>query len=388
MVAVEIDPVVIGYGKKYHPEQPYSSEKVQVINNDARSFFATSTQKFDLIDFGLLDSHTTPVMSNIRLDHFVYTKDSLAQALNLLAPGGVISLAFNVQRPFIADRIAEAFKELTGKVPLIYEVPVSHYGPGGFVFLVGDQDSIRSMISANSRLDGLLTKLSAEHPINLPLTTRVITDDWPYLYLQSAKIPTLYYLLGLMLITLGLLTLRYLRREGVEIEWSSGHTHFLLLGIAFMLLEVQGISRASAVLGATWLVNAVIISGVLLMILLANALVIRFPKFPVTIAYLGLLCLCAALYFLDYSIFHTLSGLEKSIAVGLVTTCPIILSGIIFARSFAAAEQKNAALGANLMGALFGGVLQSVTFVIGIKAVLLLVILFYGAAFATRPSRA
>jgi len=39
---------------------------------------------------------------------------------------------------------------------------------------------------------------------------------------------------------------------------------------AFLLLEVQNISKAAVVLGNTWLVNAVVISGVLAMILLAN----------------------------------------------------------------------------------------------------------------------
>ena len=45
-----------------------------------------------------------------------------------------------------------------------------------------------------------------------------------------------------------------------------------------MLLEVQNISKASVVLGNTWQVNAVIISGILIMILLANAFAAQFPR--------------------------------------------------------------------------------------------------------------
>ena len=41
------------------------------------------------------------------------------------------------------------------------------------------------------------------------------------------------------------------------------HWHFFFLGAAFLLLEVQNISKAAVVLGNTWQVNAVIISGVL-----------------------------------------------------------------------------------------------------------------------------
>ena len=45
------------------------------------------------------------------------------------------------------------------------------------------------------------------------------------------------------------------------------------------------------------------------------------------------------------------------------------------------------ALGANLLGGLVGGLLQTITFVIGIKALLLIVAGLYLAALATRPRR-
>ena len=43
--------------------------------------------KFDLIAFGLLDSHTTTAMTNARLDHYVYTQESLNQVRSILKPG-------------------------------------------------------------------------------------------------------------------------------------------------------------------------------------------------------------------------------------------------------------------------------------------------------------
>jgi Na+(H+)/acetate symporter ActP len=42
-------------------------------------------------------------------------------------------------------------------------------------------------------------------------------------------------------------------------------------------------------------------------------------------------------------------------------------------------------LGANLIGALVGGMLQSLTFVTGIRALLLIVAVLYVAAIVTRP---
>jgi predicted membrane-bound spermidine synthase len=76
---------------------------VRVINDDARSFFSRTHEKYDVISFGLRDSHTTTALTNARLDHYVYTKESVARAKQLLADGGVMVLSFEATRPFIAQ---------------------------------------------------------------------------------------------------------------------------------------------------------------------------------------------------------------------------------------------------------------------------------------------
>jgi len=63
----------------------------------------------------------------------------------------------------------------------------------------------------------------------------------------------------------------------------------------------------------------------------------------------------------------------------------MLFSGIIFIRSFAIAKEKNNALGANLIGALVGALLQSITFMTGIKALLLVVAGFYLLSLLTAP---
>jgi len=148
---------------------------------------------------------------------------------------------------------------------------------------------------------------------------------------------------------------------------------------------VQNISKAAVVLGNTWTVNAVIISGVLVMILLANLIAYRFPRLPLGPVYALLVGSCLGLYALDLSTFAFLPYATKALVVGLLTSLPMLFSGIVFMRSFAAADRKDAALGANLMGALVGGLLQSVTFVVGIKALLLIVGALYVGALLTRP---
>jgi hypothetical protein len=142
------------------------------------------------------------------------------------------------------------------------------------------------------------------------------------------------------------------------------------------------------VLGNTWSVNAVIISGILTMILVANLIAARFPRLPLTPIYLLLVGSSVGLYFLDLSRFAFLPYATKALLVGLLTSLPMLFSGIVFIRSFAVAERKDSALGANLMGSLVGGLLQSITFVTGIKALLLIVAFLYLAAVLTRPRAA
>jgi hypothetical protein len=55
----------------------------------------------------------------------------------------------------------------------------------------------------------------------------------------------------------------------------------------------------------------------------------------------------------------------------------------VFTRTFAISQDKSNALGANLIGALVGALLQSITFIIGIKSLLLVVAGFYLLSFLT-----
>jgi hypothetical protein len=168
-------------------------------------------------------------------------------------------------------------------------------------------------------------------------------------------------------------------------RWRGSHWHFFFLGAAFMLLEVQSISKSSVVLGNTWLVNAVIISGVLVMILLANLIAARFPNISMVPVYIAICGICLALYFVDLARFAFLPYATKAIIVGSMTTLPMIFSGIVFIRSFAGVTRKDEALGANLIGAVVGALLQSITFITGIKTLLLIVLALYILASLTKP---
>ena len=354
------------------------------MNDDARSYFATSGEKFDVIAFGLLDSHTTTAMTNARLDHYVYTRESLAHAKTLLKPGGVMVLSFEAQYPYIADRMARSLEEVFGRKPIVFRMPTNGHGWGGVVFVTGDEETIQKQLAADPQLAKLIEEWTAKVPIALTGTTEVPTDDWPYIYLESRSVPALYFLLAGLLAALYYRGLRQLHAPIVR-DWDRSSWHFFFLGAAFMLLEVQNVSKASVVLGNTWIVNAVIISGILSMVLLANGIAAMFPKLPVGFAYAALIVTCAGLYFTDLAAFAFLPYTTKAIIVGLLTSLPMLFSGIIFVRSWATTDRKDVAFGANLFGSLVGGLLQTVTFFVGIQALLVIVAGLYGIAMLTRP---
>jgi hypothetical protein len=76
--AVDIDPMIVEMGRRHHPERPYDRPEVNLVVNDARSFLKQTDRKYDLIVFGLLDSHTlVSGLGRLRLDNYVYTTSGL-----------------------------------------------------------------------------------------------------------------------------------------------------------------------------------------------------------------------------------------------------------------------------------------------------------------------
>jgi hypothetical protein len=208
---------------------------------------------------------------------------------------------------------------------------------------------------------------------SVPLTT----DDWPYLYLERRRIPSLHLWVSALLAA-GLLGLRVaLFRRGQRLDLA-----FFFLGAAFLLLEFQNISKAALLFGSTWLVNAFIITGILLLVLAANAYARRRPPGELRRWFAALLLSVLALYFLPLEPLNALPVAPRAAVAALGLNLPIFFSGVLFVTLFARAEERSAALGSNLIGAAFGGLLESVSYLAGVKALLLLVFALYALAFA------
>ena len=364
--AVEIDPVILRLGKKYHPEHPYDSARVTLFNDDARAFFKKTNQRYDLIVFGYLDSHTLLTsLSSIRLDNYVYTLESFREARRLLATNGTLVLGFSAGRSFLGDRIYATLARAFDEPPVAYFTGAAETG---VVYIEGNRN--RSILISDFPD---ISKEFQAHQSGMLLST----DHWPFLYLKSRTIPfsILAVLLLFLYISIGLLR-RTVSLRGLT---APQDLHLFFLGVGFMLLETKGVTELSLLFGSTWVVNAVVIASFLLMGLLANALILLRP-ISRKLAYIILFCLLIVGMFLPYTILSGLPGTEKTAAAAILVGLPVFFSGLVFSRSFKDSSKPAHGLGVNLLGAVIGGVLENLVMIGGTPILGTLAIALYGAS--------
>ena len=378
VTAVEIDPLILKLGKQFHYEKPYDSPRVKQVNDDARSYVENSSDQFDMIVFSLLDSHTTSsYYTNIRIDNYVYTVEALQAAKRLLKPDGIFIVKFQVQTPWIAGRLYALLSEVFGRAPTQMESDASVYTTPGTFFITGSEQRIAQAL-ANP---GLAKYVEQHHGIQME-SVRLTTDDWPYFYQKSPGLPLPVLVISAVLIFLCVMLLRDMGTPIRSIGW-----HFFFLGAGFLLLEAQIISKMALLFGTTWLVNSIVISGLLVLILAANTLASYRPAFPTTVAYVGLFATLAVGVLLPVKTIF-LASLSARILVAILALClPVFFAGIIFIRSFAEAGFSAGALGSNLLGAMLGGMLESASMWTGIRSLAILAALLYAASWIALKQR-
>lgn len=371
--AVEIDPMISTLGKRLHPEQPYASPRVHLMNNDARNYMRQCKDKYDVVIFGLLDSHTEfSGYSNVRVDNYVYTEQSFREAQRLLKPDGVLILKFEVRYPWtwMGQRFYSMLNDIFGRAPVFYYVPKMGGLLDASVFV--ESNSPKLWETAQSAEGAAFLR---EHPSrftpsdqNPPART---TDDWPYVYHFGHSIPRAYYAVSIVIVLMVLYLVGPFFKPGESSSWN-----FFLLGAGFLLMETQLVSRLALYFGTTWLVNCIALSGVLTVLLLANLAVQA--RRPQNLRRYYILLVAAIL--LDFGIpWSALPGSGTVIGLLLcIAYCiPIFFAGMIFTESFRRMEGKSHAFGANMMGSVAGGLAQNLSFVFGMKALLLAAAAFY-----------
>jgi SAM-dependent methyltransferase len=369
--AVEIDPLILKLGKELHFEHPYDSPRVHVVLNDARNYIENSREKFDLVVFSLLDSHTTAShFTNIRIDNYVYTREALMQARKLLKPDGVFVVKFQVDTPWIAGRLFELLQTTFGQNPIQFQTDPGGFDSSGRFFITGSSERL-----AKATADPALSAYLATHG-NMPMQHATLTtDDWPYFYQHAPGLPIIVIAVSIAVLIVFGWFLRQTSGEGGRID-----LHFMFLGAGFMLLEAQIVSKMALLFGTTWVVNAVVVSGLLCLVVAANLVYGAMPRMRLSVAYPGLFVSLMVMYAVPLEKLFYESWTLRALMATLALCTPVFFAGMIFISSFERASFRGSALGSNLFGALLGGLLESLSMWFGLKSLTVFAALLYLAS--------
>jgi SAM-dependent methyltransferase len=367
--AIEIDPVILEVGEERHPEKPYANPRVHPVNSDARTFLRGTANTYDLIVYGLLDSHTLLSHgSSVRLDSFVYTIEGLHEARSRLKSDGMLALSFTVLSEALGRKIFLMLQDVfDGRAPL------SLGSPGGnTTFLISNDPNWKPPL-------GVITSDLQDITANYAYSTAsasVSTDDWPFFYMPQRVYPVSYLIMIGLILALSFLLVGNFVAEAPRFS----HLPFFFLGAGFMLVETKGITEMGLTFGNTWQVIGIVFAGILIMAFLGNCLVqwldIKRPQ----LAFAFLLAALAA------GFLAARGGGFASTALGRFETAallslPLLFSGIVFSTLLAAERHIAAIMAMNLLGAIVGGLLEYNSMYLGFQALYLMAMGCYALAF-------
>lgn len=363
--AVEIDPVIPRISNRYSAAAPYANpdyqDRVVLHIDDARAFLQQNTEMFDLVVFGFLDSQALfSYGSSLRLDGYTYTVESFRKAFERVRPGGAMSVSFAAGREWMAQKLIQMLAQGTGRKPFVYV-------QGGRLVMVatkGDPTALPPELSG--------WKLSDRPETAVDLAT----DDWPYLYLERKSVPRDYAIVILLLLLVSIVTVTALRGSSL----GASDSHFLFLGWGFLLLQTKSIGDCSLYFGTTWFVTTLVIAGVLMMVLLANWVALKFVDNFTPLLYLPLFCALALLLLVPREVILGQSYTLRLIWTLVAVPLPIFFAGLIFSTTFKNAANPSALFGSNLIGATIGGFCEYLGMWIGSEALSYIVVAAYAAS--------
>ena len=362
--AVEIDPVIYRLGKTMNPTHPYQNKRVSVYINDGRQFLEQTNNKYNMILFALPDSLTLVAgQSSLRLESYLFTLQAIQAAKAHLKPSDGVFAMYNYYRTtWLKNRLAGTLETAFGHAPCT----------------VSEHDDL-SMLTISDNAAAVHCRNVWQRPAHV---VPPATDNNPNVYLDGNTIPGYYQ------VTLGLILLASLlsvRLAGGPIRRMTRYTDLFFMGTAFMLLETKSIVQFALLFGTTWFVNALVFAGVLVAVYaaveLSRRILIR-RRIPL---YLALLAALAVAWVIPDDKLLPFAAVPRFVLAVLLSFTPVFLANLVFAQRFRLASDSTVAFGANLIGAMFGGVLEYTSLIFGYQWLLVLVAVFYGLAFLTNP---
>jgi len=362
--AVEIDPRILTLGKQLNPDHPYDDRRVEAINDDGRAFLERTNRKYDLVVFGLPDSQTLLTgQSSLRLESYLFTAEAMDAVKAHLKPGGAFSAYNNYREGWLVDRLASTLRGAFGHDPCVQTLgTVGHRA----VLTVSPYPGV-------VRCDTPWTPASASIPAPA-------TDDHPFPYLRTDTIPG-FYLMTLALIALASLIL--VRLAGGPMQPMLRYSDLFFMGAAFLLLETKNVVQFALLFGITWQVNALVFTGILISVYGATQLARKVALPRPEVLYPALLVALAAGWLVPPHLLLQLETLPRFLVATTLAFAPIFVANLVFAKRFRDVGDSTVAFGANLVGAMVGGLLEYLALVTGYRDLLILVAVLYALAFLT-----
>jgi spermidine synthase len=364
--AVEIDPVIAEMGKKYHPARPYQDPRVRLTVNDGRAFMNRATAKYDLVVFAGTDSLVKiSSVGQLRLENYLFTEESLKRASEILTEDGDLLFHNSYRRAWLLEKIERMVHSATGYYPL----------------RVSERDD-SVMLMAGRFHRGQAPGTFAGEELAIPV------DDWPFLYMKTRSIPA-QYLVGisvLLSIAIGLMAL--LRRTtrapagpsaGQDLFQNLG---FALMGVAFLLLETKSVIQFSLLFGTTWVNSSSVFLAVLALVLAANWCATR-VDLRYSVAILLALALTSLLpLWIPLSQLLNIENMGfRYLVASLLTFSPIFFANLLFSLHFRSQQFPQRVFAWNLTGACAGGMVEYLSMAFGYRALAVVVVTCYLAAF-------
>jgi len=443
--AVEIDPVIQKLGERHHPNQPFQDPRVHVHLNDGRNFLRHAPAgTYDLVIFALIDSLVLQSgYSNLRLESYLFTLESFRDAERVLKPTGVCAVYNFFRHGWIAARVREQLREAfhgsdpIGLMTLPTAPPLGHvaldtFEPHGFtLFFAGSPrvlDPVRAAFAGPTRLwhfelalpmrywyprhtgvgPDTAARFSAFPPTTDPgwyglriatiaktHSAHLATDDWPFLYTRHPTIPGLTVRgAALMLVLSGLLWFAFGGNKALAgggstaPEWGTMARSFFL-GAGFMLVETRAVVQLALLFGGTWMVNTIVFAAILAMSLLGNLFAGRVNPRRLEPYYVGLFAVLGAGLLVPPGAFLGLDPALQILGVCALVFAPIAFAGVIFATTFRRTSQPDRVFGANIAGALVGGLSENASVLLGFQLLLCVAAGYYllSAAFGNREGQ-
>jgi hypothetical protein len=362
--AVEIDPQLMDLAEDSHPDAPYDDPRVDVHIDDGRAFLERSTKQWDRILLALPDSLAlVQGQSAIRLESYLFTVEAMEAAQEHLAPGGVFAMYNFYRQDWLVERYANTLNEVFEQPPC-----VSRLGTFNLSVLVASDDAA-SLDCPDEEV--WAASDSAPEPVY---------DDHPFPYVRDRGIPGLYVVTGLAMLLLSFVGIRMM---GGPIRAVTKYGDLFFMGVAFLLLETKSVTQFALLFGTTWFVNALVFLGVLCSVLVAVAVSRRVTfKRPARL-YVVLLAALLLAFLIPPDQLLDLALVPRFLAAVTLAFFPIFTANLVFTQRFKDTASSTVAFGANLLGAMVGGLLEYAALITGFRYLLVLVAIAYGLAFLT-----